>query len=227
MFATGPANNCAVETFTSDGYCQLTTFKGMENIRTLEMMLDVEIEAAASASNQIIMGEAGSFFIDMDCNGAVANPLSGLRGGITRGSQKNPTPSDTTPDFGKRLTLWLKDDQATASCRLNGASGTSVTYTTTEAATQIVTPVAPFYIGRGTNTIYRIRLYEAAIMVNGNLVFHVRPRLYMADSATPGTIPDLSPYGNNLTMGGTHLTDYRYIPSWSRQVPYSGRETVG
>lgn len=228
MFATGPANNCALEMFTTDAYASITTFKGMENIRTLEVMIDLMLTGiASSTSNLNIFGESNSFFFDVDYNGAVANPLSGLRFVVTRSGQKTATPSDVTPDFGKRYTLWAKDDQSTVQARINGASGTGVTYTTTEAATKIVSPSTDIHIGVFGTPNIQMHLYEAAIRVNGRLVFHVRPRLYMETSASPGTIPDLSGYGNDLTVGGTHGTDYRYIPSWSRQVPYSGKENVG
>lgn len=230
MFATGPANNCALEMFTTDAYGSILTNYGMENIRTLELMLDLEILAVDSASDQLLFGESNSFFIDMDCNGPSATPLSGLRAVIKRNSTMSATPADTTPEYARRLTLWVKDDGSTIQFRTNGLSGTDVTYTATEASYPIVTPMtpaSPIYIGRGTSLTYLLRLYEAAIRVNGTLVFHVRPRLWMADSATPGTVPDLSGYGNNLTVAGAHGTDYRYVPSWSRQVPYSGKENVG
>lgn len=231
MFATGPANNCAVEFVTADAYGSIATVKGMENIRRLEVMLDIELLGyASSASNIALLTDSNtSFFcfIDVDYNGAVATPLSGLRAVVNRGSAKTATPSDTTPDFGKRMTLWLKDDGSTIQFLTNGASGTGVTYTAAEAASAIVSPAGPITIGfLGSNTP-KMRLYEAAIRVNGSLVFHVRPRLYMAETATPETIPDLSGYGNDMRVFGTHGTAFRYIASWSRQVPYSGKESVG
>lgn len=228
MFATGPANNCALELFTTDAYASITTFKGMENIRTLEVMIDLMLLGIASSSSNInVFGESNSFFWDLDYNGAVTDPMSGLRFVVTRGGQKTATPSDTTPSFGKRYTLWAKDDQSTVQARINGASGTGVTYTTTEAATKIVSPSTPIRIGVAGIPNIQMLLYEAAIRVNGRLVCHARPRLWMESSATPGTIPDLSGYGNDVTVGGAHGTDYRYAPSWSRQVPYSGKENVG
>lgn len=231
MFATGPANNCAVEFFTADSYGSIATLNGMENIRRLEVMLDIELlDYASSGSNLPLLTDSNNqnfCFIDLDYNGAVADPLSGLRAVVNRGSQKTATPNNTTPDFGKRIELWLKDDGVTVQFRTNGSTGTGVTYTDAEAAAAIVAPAGPITIGSvGANTP-KMRLYEAAIRVNGALVFHVRPRLYMASTATPETIPDLSPYGNDLTIGGTLNESFRYIPSWSRQIPYAGRENVG
>lgn len=230
MFATGPANNCCVEFATANAYGSIATVKGMENIRRLEVMLDLELLGFdSSASNIPILTDSntGLFcFIDVDYNGLTSTPMSGLRAAVNRNTQQIATPANTTPLFGKRMNLWLKDDQSTITFRTNGLSGTGITYTATEAAAAIVSPAGPITIGRIGNTP-KMRLYEAAIRVNGSLVFHVRPRLYMAETATPATIPDLSPYGNDMTVGGTHGTDFRYIPSWSRQVPFSGRENVG
>lgn len=231
MFSTGPANNCALEMYSLDSYATIATVRGMENIRRLELMLDLELlDMDSSSANMKIIADAittNFVFIDVDYNGAVATPLSGLRFCVNRGSQKTATPGDTTPDFGKRMTLWLKDDQSTVTARLNGSSGTGVTYTAAEAASSIVSPTGPITIGTGGTPGIQMRLYEAAIRVNGNTVFHVRPRLYMADSATPETVPDLSGYGNDMHVFGTLNSTYRYIPSWSKEVPFAGKENAG
>lgn len=228
MFATGPANNCFVEMLSTDGYATIDTVKGMERIRTLEIMLDLEfLDIDSSSANIKILADTittNFAFMDLDYNGAVADPISGLRAVVARGSAKTATPGDTTPLFGQRMTLWLKDDQETITFRTNGVAGTDVTYTAAEAAAKIIAPSGPITLLSGGISS---RLYEAGIRVNDTLVFHVRPRLYMADTETPDTIPDLSGYGNNLTIHGTLGTSYRYAPSWSRQVPYSGKETVG
>lgn len=229
MFATGPANNCYLDLYSTDAYASLSAFKGLTTLRTIEVMLDVMLlDLGSSSNNQVIAGEAASTRWDVDNNGIVAAPLTGLSFKVTRAATTyTATPSTTTPAYGKRYTFWGRDNGSTVTALVNGAAGTNVTYTALQAADPIVTPIT-FEFGRfGGGGGMRMRLYEAAIRANGVLVFHVRPRLWMASSATPQTVPDLSGYGNDLAVSGGFGISYDYRASWSRQVPYSGKENFG
>lgn len=230
MFATGPANNCFLDLFGPSGYGTISSLNGFENMRMIEVMLDCMFTGnnfAITTANVVVFGEANKFAFDYDfTGGATPTPLAGLSFKITRGSAKTATTHDS-PTFGKRMTIWGRDDQETVKAYSNGQIGsTFVTYTPTEASVAISDPNTLTLGLSGLNATY-MKVYEAAIRVNGTLVFHIRPKLWMQTSATPGTIPDLSRYGNDLTISGLLDQDYRYGEAWSKQMPYSGKESVG
>lgn len=230
MFATGPANNCSLDLFQEPAYASIATRKGMENPRLVEVMLDVELLAVvANITDLLLFGKTtAGWLFDLDTPAAgVSSLTTGMSFKVTRNAAVIAT-AGSSPRLGKRITLWGKDDQSTVKAYGNGVVGSTVkTYSTAEASYAISTDTNPITLGLSGANYTQLRLYEAAIRVNGRLVFHVRPRLWMESSATPETVPDLSGMGNNLAISGTHGTNYRYASSWSKQVAYSGKESVG
>lgn len=232
MFATGPANNCYLDLYGGAAYGSIATLKGMENPRTVEVMLDVMLTATPAGVNDLLLfGKAATWFFDYDAQAAGVSPTrSGLSFKVTRNAQVTATTNES-PTLGKRLTIWGKDDQATVKAYSNGSVGATVkTYTTAEKSYAIATDANPITLGKSGSNYTSLRLYEAAIRVNGILVFHVRPRLWMEGTGalpTLATIPDLSGFGNDMLIVGTLDTDFRFASSWSKQVPYSGKEGVG
>jgi hypothetical protein len=230
MFSTGPANNCYLDLFGAAVYGSINTLKGMENPRQLEVMLDVMLTATpASLTDCILFGKASTWAMDYDSPAAgVSAARTGMSFKVTRNAQVIATTNES-PTLGKRITLWGRDNQSTVKAYSNGSVGaTSITYTTAQASYAIATDANPILLGKSGANFTSMRLYEAAIRVNGVLVFHVRPRVWMQSGATPLVVPDTSGFGNDLTItGGALDTDFRYRSAWSKQMAYAGKETVG
>lgn len=230
MFATGPANNACLSMYGEPATASITTRNGMENPRTVEVMLDVKIlGVVANITNLLLFGKTtAGWLFDLDTPAAgVSAATSGMSFKVTRNAAVTATTNES-PTIGKRITLWGRDDQATVRALSNGAVGTTVkTYTTAEASYPITTDTNPILLGLSGANYTQLKLYEAAIRVNGILVFHVRPRIWMQTGPTPLVVPDLSGFGNDLTVSGTLNTNVRYESAWSKQMPYSGKESVG
>lgn len=229
MFATGPANNAYLDLFGSTASASITTLKGMENPRQVEVFLDVMLTATVAGVNDILLfGKAGTWLFDYDAQAAGVSPTrSGLTFRVTRNATFTATTNES-PTLGKRLKIYGKDDQSTVKAYSNGVVGsTTTTMTTAQKSYAIATDTNPITLGKSGSNYTGLRLYEAAIRVNGVIVFHVRPRTWMQSGATPTTVPDLSDFGNDLTVSGTLDTDFRFASAWSKEMAYSGKENIG
>lgn len=231
MFATGPANNAYLELLGEPCYALINTRKGMNNPRTVEVMLDVTLLfSPPSLTDMLLFGKTSAgWWFDLD---TVATGTSATQSGMSFKVTRNATATATTaasPVFGKRITLWGRDNQTDVKAYSNGSVGSTVkTYTAAEASYSITTDANDITLGKSGSNFTALRLHEAAIRVNGIIVFHVRPKARMQYGDTPTILPDLSGFGNDMTIsGGVINTNYRYASNWSKEMAYSGRENVG
>lgn len=230
MFSSGPANNCYLDLFGATASASISALKGMENPRTVEVMVDLMLTKTVAGTNDVLLlGKTGAgWWFDYDTQAAGVSPTkSGLTFHVTRNATVLATTNES-PTLGRRLTIWARDDQSTVKAYSNGSVGaTTKTYTAAEASYAITTDTNPLTLGVSGSNYTSLRLYELGIRVNGIVVCRIRPRLWMQSGPTPTTVPDLSGFGNDLTISGTLNTDFRFASAWSKEIPYAGRETVG
>lgn len=230
MFQAGPANNEFLELGRSGitgAYGIISTYAGMNQFpRKVEMMMDVTPLSPASspATDIVIAGKANGIGPHFRLSNTLATTLVGV---ATFDSTRLATTieSEAAMTWGERMVLYGVDDAETVEGYVNGENQTTDgEWTAAQGADVITTDTNPFYLGYNGAAVTYLRLHEFWLKVNGVVCVHLRPKILYRGT---GAVPDLSGFGNHMTISGTEDANYRFGSSWNEQPAFSGKEMLG
>lgn len=224
MFQGAPANNEWLELYAEPAYAQISGLVGFNAVpRVVEAQLDVTIlgNGNPAAVDIILFGKAvGWRFLYTDAS-ATTLVTAGKFTTTRSATSKTATNAFT---MGKRVILMGKDDGATVKSYASGTAGaTTASWTTAQGAARLTTDTNPFRLGYDGTTYTQLRLHELWVRVNGIVCCHIRPKKLYAGSLV---VPDLSGYGNDLSISGTEGTNFRFGSIWNEEAAYSGKEAL-
>lgn len=215
MFASSPQNNAYLELLSNTGLADVSTLRGFSNVRSIDVRLDVMIlNTNTVASDSTLFGQESFWWFYF--NPGAAATFSSLRFLTTR-TTTNQATWGATLDYGKRYILHGFDDGTSVGIRVNGSASSATDDTALGTLNPIQVDTDPITVGHDAVFRTRMRLYEAWVRVNGVSVLHLRPK-----RGNGATVPDLTEFGNDMTIAGTENTDYLYGKAWNREPAFAG-----
>lgn len=240
MFHSAPVNNEWVRLAVGDSIARIDVQRGFDAVHTLDVSMSLLIESTSdNTKDSILLGNTSGWWLELNRLGVVNATYGSVALEVT--TKRNVTsktafyPGDARGVFaGRRFNVRAIDNAETLRVFLNGVEGSiSQEWDVAQANPFTIVSGSPLSVGTydaGHAAIYseiNMKLYELAISTNGELVCHIRPKVYMENNArnADGTfsIPDISGNGNDLIISGDN---FYFGRGWSRARPYSGRETL-
>lgn len=223
MFASSPQNNAYLELLTTtEELASIPTLNGFTSgARTLDVILDVMILGSNQYfSDSTLFGQESFWWFYFDP--VDSNIFQNLRFFTTRDTTTEAS-WDEDLEYGKRYIIHGRDNGDGLIIRVNGSAAHAVDATQADQGDLVPIAIDTEPITVGYDAVFRtqMRLYEAAVRVNGSLVVHIRPKL--ADGAT---VKDLTTFGNDLVVAGTEDTNYLYGPAWQPAHAFSGSDSL-
>lgn len=223
MFAYSPQNNAYLELLTTTApLADIPTLNGFTSgARTLDVTLDVMILGSNDYfPDSTLFGQESFWWFYFDP--VDSNTFENLRFFTTRNTTTEAS-WDETLEYGKRYIIHGRDNGDGLIIRVNGSAAHAVDATQADQGdlVPITIDTEPITVGHDAIFNTQMRLYEAAVRVNGSLVLHLRPK--PEDTAT---VSDLTRFGNDLVLQGEQDTDYLYASSWANSPAFSGSESL-
>lgn len=222
MFAYSPQNNAYLQLLTTAAaLADIPTLHGFSGVRKLDVTLDVMILGSNQYfSDSTLFGQESFWWFYFDP--VDSNIFQNLRFFTTRDTTTEAS-WDEDLEYGKRYVIHGRDHGDGVIIRVNGSAAHAVDATQADQGdlVPITIDTEPITVGHDAVFNTQMRLYEAAVRVNGSLVLHLRPK--PGDAAT---VADLTDFGNDLVLQGTQDTDYLYAKAWSNSPAFSGSESL-